>query len=62
MSDRLIGVVVTVNNTDEILGRIERSEQAGIPAVWLTTGGRGTLPPTTTSERPGKQRGKQVWL
>ncbi len=28
MSDRLIGVVVTGNNTDEILGRIERSERA----------------------------------
>jgi len=39
MSDRLIGVVVAGNNTDEILGRIERSELAGIPAVWMTTGG-----------------------
>lgn len=39
MSDRQIGVVVAGNNTDEILGRIERSELAGIPAVWMTTGG-----------------------
>ena len=39
MRDRLIGVVVAGRNTDEILGRIERSERAGIPAVWLTTGG-----------------------
>lgn len=39
MSDKLIGVAVSGANTPEILGRIERSEQAGIPAVWLTTGG-----------------------
>ena len=39
MSDKLIGVAVSGANTPEILDRIERSEQAGIPAVWLTTGG-----------------------
>jgi hypothetical protein len=33
MSDGLIGVIVSGNNTDEILGRIERSERAGIPAI-----------------------------
>ena len=37
MSDGLIGVIVSGNNTDEILGRIERSERAGIPAIWMTT-------------------------
>lgn len=39
MSDKSIGVVVSGNTTEEILGRIERSERAGIPAVWMTTGG-----------------------
>ena len=39
MSDKLIGVAVSGNNTEEILGRIERSDQAGIPAAWMTTGG-----------------------
>jgi len=39
MSDRLIGVVVNGNTADEVLGRIERSERAGIPVVWMTTGG-----------------------
>ena len=39
MSDKLIGVAVSGSNTQEILGRIERSDQAGIPAAWMTTGG-----------------------
>lgn len=39
MSDQLIGVAVSGTNAPEVLGRIERSEQAGIPAVWMTTGG-----------------------
>ena len=39
MSDKLIGVAVSGKNADEVLGRIERCERAGIPAVWMTTGG-----------------------
>ncbi len=39
MSDKLIGVAVSGADTPEVLGRIGRCEQAGIPAVWLTTGG-----------------------
>lgn len=39
MSDKVIGVAVSGANAPEILARIERSEQAGIPAVWMTTGG-----------------------
>ena len=39
MSDKIIGVAVSGRNTEEILGRIERSDQAGIPADWMTTGG-----------------------
>ena len=39
MSEKLIGVVVSGNNADEVLARIERSERAGIPAAWMTTGG-----------------------
>ena len=39
MSGKLIGVAVSGADTPEVLGRIGRCEQAGIPAVWLTTGG-----------------------
>lgn len=39
MSDKLIGVAVSGATTEQILGRIERSDQAGIPAAWMTTGG-----------------------
>ena len=39
MSDKLIGVAVSGDSSDEVLARIERSEGAGIPAVWMTTGG-----------------------
>ena len=38
MSEKLIGVAVSGNNADEVLARIERSERAGIPAAWMTTG------------------------
>ena len=38
MSEKLIGVAVGGNNADEVLARIERSERAGIPAAWMTTG------------------------
>ena len=41
MSDKLIGVAVSGRNAEEILGRIERSDLAGIPAAWMTTGGAG---------------------
>ena len=39
MSDKLIGVAVSGATTEQVLGRIERSDQAGIPAAWMTTGG-----------------------
>ena len=39
MSEKLIGVAVSGRNTQEIIGRIERCDQAGIPAAWMTTGG-----------------------
>ena len=39
MSDQVIGVAVSGATAPEVLARIERSEQAGIPAVWMTTGG-----------------------
>ena len=39
MSEKLIGVAISGNNADEVLARIERSERAGIPAAWMTTGG-----------------------
>ncbi len=39
MTERLIGVAVDGDNTDQVLARILRCEAAGIPAVWMTTGG-----------------------
>jgi alkanesulfonate monooxygenase SsuD/methylene tetrahydromethanopterin reductase-like flavin-dependent oxidoreductase (luciferase family) len=39
MSDKLIGVAVSGRTATDILGEIEQCEQAGIPAVWMTTGG-----------------------
>jgi F420-dependent oxidoreductase-like protein len=54
MSDRLIGVVVAGRNTEEILGRIERSERAGIPAVWMTTGGARLDSITTIAAAAGR--------
>ncbi len=39
MTDKLIGVAVDGDTTDQALARILRSEAAGIPAVWMTTGG-----------------------
>ena len=39
MADRLIGVDVDGDTADQALARILRSEAAGIPAVWMTTGG-----------------------
>ena len=39
MAEKLIGVAVDGDTTDQALARILRSEAAGIPAVWMTTGG-----------------------
>ncbi len=39
MPEKLIGVDVGGDTTDQALDRILRSEAAGIPAVWMTTGG-----------------------
>ena len=39
MAENLIGVDVSGDNTDQALARILRCEAAGIPAVWMTTGG-----------------------
>jgi F420-dependent oxidoreductase-like protein len=41
MEPKLIGVVVSAPESREVLAGIERAEQAGIPAAWLTTGGVG---------------------
>ena len=38
-NEQLVGVAVGGATAQETLGRIERSEQAGIPAAWMTTGG-----------------------
>ena len=48
MRDKLIGVAVSGTNTEEILGRIERSDQAGIPAAWMTSGAGARVDSITT--------------
>ena len=60
MSDNLIGVAVSGRNAEEILGRIERSDQAGIPAAWMTTGGAGADSLTIFAAAAG--RTKQIKL
>ncbi len=54
MSDKLIGVVVSGTTSEQVLGRIERSEQAGIPAVWMTTGGARMDSLTTFAAAAGR--------
>src|SRR5438309_1734886 len=39
MPHRLLGVAVRGNTTHEVLASIEQAEQAGLHAVWMTTGG-----------------------
>jgi alkanesulfonate monooxygenase SsuD/methylene tetrahydromethanopterin reductase-like flavin-dependent oxidoreductase (luciferase family) len=39
MSQKLIGVVVRGNKANEVLAMVERAEQLGIHAAWMTTGG-----------------------
>jgi alkanesulfonate monooxygenase SsuD/methylene tetrahydromethanopterin reductase-like flavin-dependent oxidoreductase (luciferase family) len=39
MPERRIGVVVRGNNAGDVLAVIERAEELGIHAVWMTTGG-----------------------
>jgi F420-dependent oxidoreductase-like protein len=39
MSQQLIGVVVRGDQANEVLGLIERAEELGIHAAWMTTGG-----------------------
>ncbi|MDA0735471.1 MAG: LLM class flavin-dependent oxidoreductase [Chloroflexi bacterium] len=41
MSEKRIGVAVSAPNVATVLENIARVEAAGIPAVWLTTGGAG---------------------
>ena len=60
MVEKLIGVAVSGRNAEEILGRIERSDQAGIPAAWMTTGGAGADSLTIFAAAAG--RTKQIKL
>ena len=41
MDQKIIGVVVSAPDSAGVLAGIERAEQMGIPAAWLTTGGVG---------------------
>ena len=54
MSDKLIGVAVSGTTAEEVLGRIERSEQSGIHAAWLTTGGARLDSLTTFAAAAGR--------
>ena len=60
MSDKLIGVAVSGRNAEEILGRIERCDQAGIPAAWMTSGGASADSITVFAAAAG--RTKQIKL
>ena len=39
MSDKLIGVVVGGERIEQVLQEVDRAEELGIPAGWMTTGG-----------------------
>jgi alkanesulfonate monooxygenase SsuD/methylene tetrahydromethanopterin reductase-like flavin-dependent oxidoreductase (luciferase family) len=39
MSQKRVGVAVGGDNVHEVLAAIERAEQLGIQAAWMTTGG-----------------------
>ena len=41
MSEKRIGVAVSGSNAPEVIGIIDRAEELGIHAAWLTTGGAG---------------------
>ncbi|MBI3328917.1 MAG: LLM class flavin-dependent oxidoreductase [Nitrospinae bacterium] len=41
MNQKIIGVVVSAPDSAGVLAGIEKAEQMGIPAAWLTTGGAG---------------------
>ncbi len=41
MTEKRIGIVAAGSDSGAILAGIERAEQMGIPAAWLTTGGAG---------------------
>lgn len=41
MNEKIIGVAVSAPDSAGVLAGIEKAEQMGIPAAWLTTGGAG---------------------
>lgn len=60
MNEQLLGVAVGGATAQEILGRIERCEQAGIPAAWMTTG--GARPDSLTVFAAAAERTQQIKL
>ena len=44
MPNQRIGVAVSAPNVAAVMENIERAEAAGVPAVWLTTGGSRRVP------------------
>jgi F420-dependent oxidoreductase-like protein len=54
MRDKLIGVVLSGRTATDVLGQIEQHEQAGIPAVWMTTGGARPDSLTTFAAAAGR--------
>ena len=56
MSERRIGVALSGSNATALLGQIERAEQAGIQAVWMTTGGARLDSITTFAAAAGRTK------
>src|SRR2546427_13155473 len=54
MSERRIGVALSGSHAAALLGQIERTEQAGMQAVWMTTGGARLDSITTFAAAPGR--------
>jgi len=54
MSERRIGVALSGSQAAALLGQIERAEQAGIQAVWMTTGGARLDSITTFAAAAGR--------
>jgi alkanesulfonate monooxygenase SsuD/methylene tetrahydromethanopterin reductase-like flavin-dependent oxidoreductase (luciferase family) len=54
MSERRIGVALSGSNAAALMEQIERAEQAGIQAVWMTTGGARLDSITTFAAAAGR--------
>lgn len=60
MSQNLIGVAVSGNRVGELLAAIDRAEELGIQAAWMTTG--GARPDSLTTFAAAAQRTRRIKL